>query len=53
MQLIKNFLLKWGCLHNWYSYCKTKVTYLDTPDYYYTRNTLICKKCGKIKQIKL
>lgn len=52
MQLIKNLFLKWCYLHDWYSYCKTEVTYWDTPGHY-TRDTLMCKKCGKIKQIKL
>jgi len=52
MQLIKNLLLKWGCLHDWKLYNRNRVTYCNA-DIYYTQDTLMCKKCGKIIKIKL
>lgn len=45
---------KWACCHRWESHFKTNV--YEKP--FSTRpcelkETLICSKCGKIKQIKL
>jgi len=55
IELIKQILAKWGCMHQWKTYHKTNV-------YDWARNsdlpnrievTLICTKCGKIKKIEL
>lgn len=51
-QLFLAILKKWGCAHEWDTYQTTKIY-----DYEYDKiptrikHTLICKKCGKIKQI--
>lgn len=55
--LIKQWLAKKACYHDWEVH-STKEVYDDfllfRSDYpAYINQTLICKKCGKIKRIKL
>lgn len=53
-RLFDKWLEKWLCSHQWKSHNKTKIfsDYRgDIP--VKVRETLICDKCGKIKQISL
>ena len=56
MTMIKELLNKICCCHEWYRYSRVHVKDIsfgeDLPCTY-TQDTLICKKCGKIKKIKL
>lgn len=53
LALIKLFE-KWACCHDWESHNKTDVYASETSKMpYKTKETLICKKCGKIKRIVL
>ena len=54
IELIKQILAKWGCMHQWQVHDESRVFH-DEKDKkpYAIRHTLICTKCGKIKQIKL
>lgn len=49
--VIKQILEKFACKHDWYVHEETHVM-TDWGESYY-RQTLICRKCGKIKSIKL
>lgn len=53
-ELIRRMIDKWFCLHTWVEYAKTH-EYIgpkrDAPAF--INQTLICSKCGKIKQIQL
>ena len=48
-QLINKFL----CSHKWLVHNETKVLGKIGEGLFNYRQTLICEKCGKIKQIKL
>lgn len=50
-QLIIRILNKLGCNHKWdvYSQCEVRSDFGGR----YHRHTLICQKCGKIRQIRL
>lgn len=55
-EYIMRLLDKWACSHKWYKYQRTEVyayPYRDKEFPLYSIDTLICNKCGKIKQIKL
>lgn len=54
IELIKQILAKWGCMHQWQVHDESRVFHDDKDTKPYAiRHTLICTKCGKIKQIKL
>ena len=52
-QLLYNLLQKWSCLHIWKIHKEVDVYDDNSERPYETRQTLICTKCGKIKQLKL
>ena len=53
-QALIKLLEKWACCHDWESHNKTDVYASATSKMpYKTKETLICKKCGKIKRIIL
>lgn len=53
IQLIKNILIKWGCLHQWKLERESAVyeEFAD-PIPIYRSLIYICTKCGKFKKIK-
>lgn len=53
-KLILQWLDKLACHHDWMVHREVHV-YMDETDAepYKTKQTLICKKCGKIKRIRL
>ena len=54
IELIKQILAKWSCMHQWEVHNATNIWHDNKdPRPYAIRHTLICTKCGKIKQIKL
>lgn len=57
MGFIKDILSKFSCHHEWHVHAKSE-TYNSADDYkhrypYRIEQILICKKCGKIKRIKI
>lgn len=54
-ELIKDILRKIGCNHHWELYHRTKVYETISGQIlpYEIEDILMCKKCGKIKKIKL
>ena len=50
--MLKRFLEKFLCKHQWVVHSKTNWIDPDTDDTWITE-ILICSKCGKIKKIKL
>lgn len=50
--LIKALLAKWSCLHDWKVYREIRVLDENNNPIKF-EDTLFCKKCGKIKKIKL
>lgn len=53
IEFIKALFEKWSCRHKWIVHNKTKVYgYYNLDSYLYTKETLICTECGKIKRIK-
>ena len=50
-EFIKRLLEKWSCCHEWETYSQQE--YINDYGESWIQATLICKKCGKIKQIKL
>lgn len=48
IELIKNLLRKWGCMHEWEFY-KERTVVTEFGGRYFL-HTFICKKCGKFKQ---
>jgi len=52
-ELIKQWLTKKACHHDWILHAKTKVYDNPLENPVCIRHTLICKKCGKIKRIKV
>lgn len=59
IELIKQILKKWGCMHNWdvYQtikiYASIKISRVENEIPTGVTQTLLCKKCGKFKKIKL
>lgn len=52
MGFIKDFLSKLSCHHEWYVHDQTKTYEREwSKKPYKIEQTLICKKCGKIKKI--
>ena len=55
--LIKQLFVKWTCSHDWKVHHDVELYYSEDtrPNRlpYGHRQTLICKKCGKIKKINL
>ena len=51
MSVIQRLLEKLCCKHEWELMCDTK--HIDEFGGRYTRRTLVCVNCGKIKQITL
>ena len=52
--LVKRILNKIACAHEWDVYHESRVFDGDYSERPHTiKHTLICKKCGKIKQIKV
>lgn len=51
--MIKKLIAKWLCCHEWESHHTTEVYEKGQGIPWKTKETLICKKCGKIKQIIL
>lgn len=55
--MFKQLLEKLLCKHNWKVHCTIDVyknnNGVISKDPYKTKQTLICKKCGKIKKIEL
>lgn len=53
-KLIKRMFDKWFCLHTWDIHDEARVYQFESDKSPITiRKTLICSKCGKIKQIQL
>lgn len=54
MSIFKQMFEKWFCKHKWEIHHTTNIydTYKDKWPHA-QRQTLICKECGEIKQIKL
>ena len=53
-EVLIKLLEKWACSHDWDQYHRTNVYEDDnTETPYKIKETLICKKCGKIKKIEL
>lgn len=52
-ELIKQWLAKKACCHDWIFHAETKVYDDPYSNPVYIKHTLICKKCGKIKRIKV
>lgn len=54
LQALIKLIEKWACCHDWECHHKINV-YEDewSKMPYKTKETLICKKCGKIKRITL
>lgn len=52
MSLIKRMMDKWLCCHDWEHHVTDRIKD-DCNRVIELRETLICKKCGKIKQIML
>jgi len=51
--MLRKLIEKWSCKHKWELHRTSKI-YDDIPDMpTAVRQTLICKECGKIKQINL
>jgi Fe2+ or Zn2+ uptake regulation protein len=54
IELIKQILIKCGCMHKWKIHDESRVFHDDKDTKpYEIRQTLVCNKCGQIKQIKL
>lgn len=58
MELLNRIIEKYFCLHQWFERYKIEETYTkgekcEEKTFIETRVTLICSKCGKIKQITL
>lgn len=51
MNVIQRLLEKLCCKHEWHLVCDAK--HIDEFGGRYTRRTLVCVNCGKIKQIVL
>ena len=55
--LIKQLFAKWACMHDWKLHYAAELYHSDDTRPgrlpYGERQTLICKKCGKIKRIKI
>lgn len=52
--MVKDWLKKLNCSHEWETYSSTYHQDRNFGGYdNYTLDTLICKKCGKIKQIRI
>jgi len=55
IELIKQLLAKWGCMHQWKPYHRTKIydwaSNNEIPNK--IEETWVCIKCGKIKKIEL
>ena len=53
-QALIRLIEKQACCHDWESHNRTDVyMYSDSKMPYKTKETLICKKCGRIKRIVL
>jgi hypothetical protein len=55
IELIKQILIKWGCMHKWHPYHRTKIYDWKRNDEIPNKieETWVCTKCGKIKKIEL
>lgn len=53
MNFIKELLAKWSCPHVWERYHRTTIVKYRDSLPQEILDTLICKKCGKIKTIYL
>jgi hypothetical protein len=54
MGFLKNYLDKIACHHEWQVHFESRVyEYSFSQRPYKIEQTLICKKCGKIKKIQL
>lgn len=54
LQALIKLIEKWACCHEWESHNKTNVYDSENSKLpYKTKETLIYKKCGKIKRIVL
>jgi hypothetical protein len=54
-QAIINLINKWACMHDWDKFDEINVytTHPEKAPVLSTILMLVCKKCGKIKQINL
>ena len=55
IELIKQILIKWGCMHKWHPYHRTKIYDWKRNDEMPNKikETWVCTKCGKIKKVEL
>lgn len=54
LQALIKLIEKWACCHEWESHNITHVYMHENSKIpYKSKETLICKKCGKIKRIDL
>lgn len=52
--MLSKLIEKWSCRHKWEIHNTTNIHDTEIPDIpTEVRQTLICKECGKIKQINL
>lgn len=53
-KMLRKLIEKWSCKHKWEIHNTTNIRDTEMPDIpTAVRRTLICKDCGKIKQINL